>query len=105
MNNADGSEKIRVHADPEIQDLIPGFLENRSKDLREIRLLMQAGDFEKIRTLGHIMKGASSGYGFPEISEIGAMIEAAAKAGNMPEIEKQTRRLTDYLIRVEVIYD
>lgn len=105
MNHAGGGDKIRVHADPEIQDLIPGFLKNRSKDLQEIRLLIQAGSFEKIRTLGHIMKGASSGYGFPEISEIGAKIEAAAKAGNMREIQKQTQRLTDYLIRLEVIYD
>lgn len=105
MDNAGRCGKIRVHADPEIQDLIPGFLENRSKDLREIRLSLQAGNWEKIRTIGHIMKGAGSGYGFSEISEIGALIESAAKAGNMQEIEKQARRLADYLIRLEVIYD
>ena len=72
-------ERIIVHADPEIADLIPGFLENRSKDIKAMSEALTQGDFETIRVLGHSMKGAGGSYGFDPITGIGKSLEQAAK--------------------------
>jgi len=97
--------KIVIHADPEIADLIPKFLENRQKDIQMIRDSLRTMDFDKIRVLGHSMKGAGGGYGFRGVTEIGRQLEEAAKVKDQKEIEKVIGDLSAYLERVEVIYD
>jgi hypothetical protein len=44
--------------------------------------VLQAGRLEDIQRVGHNLKGTGSGYGFPEVTNIGRRREAAAKAGN-----------------------
>jgi len=105
--NRDGSQdgKILVRVDPDLSDLIPGFLDNRRKDISAIREALERGDFETVRILGHSMKGAGGGYGFDAITDIGAALEQAAKNADREEIRKQIDELSTYLDRVEVMYD
>ena len=67
-----------------ISDLIlarrPAFLVNRQDDLVRMRDALQAGEFRVIQKIAHNCKGIGKGYGFPEISRLGAAIEKAAKA-------------------------
>lgn len=102
---ADLSGKIVVHADPEIADLIPKFLENRLKDIDAIRDALDRGDFDTIRTLGHSMKGAGGGFGFPGITDIGKTLEDSAKAADAEQIQRGLDALAVYMNSVEVIYD
>ena len=51
-----------MFADNDLADLIPGFLENRHKDVA-IQEAIEQGNYETIRVLGHTMKGAGGGYG------------------------------------------
>ena len=67
-------EKIEVRIDPDLKDLIPGFLDNRAVDVAKMRDLLQRQDFAQIHLIGHSMKGAGGGYGFDRITEIGAAI-------------------------------
>jgi CheY-like chemotaxis protein/nitrogen-specific signal transduction histidine kinase/HPt (histidine-containing phosphotransfer) domain-containing protein len=71
------------HAEP-VSDLVasrrPAFLANRHNDLKRLRAALAAKDFTVIQKIAHNCKGIGRGYGFPEISEIGAAIERAAKA-------------------------
>ena len=97
--------KILVKVDPDIADLIPGFLENRRKDITAMQEALERGDFETVRVLGHSMKGAGGGYGFDAITEIGAALERAAKDRNADEIRLRVDALAAYLDRVEVISD
>jgi len=101
----DKNGKIIIHADIDLEDLIPGFLKNRRKDIMEIESLLAADDYETIQRLGHSMKGAGGGYGFDEITDIGMHIERAAKENNAAEIRIQMGRLSSYLDCVEVVYD
>ena len=103
--DADCREKIRIHVDPDIADLIPGFLENRRKDITAMQAALEQGDFETVRVLGHSMKGAGGGYGFDAITDIGAALEQAAKDRNRESIGKSLRDLSSYLDRVEVAGD
>ncbi len=97
--------KIRVTVDPDLADLIPGFLNNRRKDITAMQAALAQGDFETVRLLGHSMKGAGGGYGFDAITEIGAALEQAAKGKDPGAIGKGLCDLSSYLDRVEVASD
>jgi HPt (histidine-containing phosphotransfer) domain-containing protein len=97
-------EKIMVIVDEDLRDLIPGYLENRLKDITVIQDSLAQGDYEAIRSLGHKMKGSGGGYGFDKITDIGRTIEEAAKIGRREEIVRQTESLIAYLERLEVVY-
>jgi HPt (histidine-containing phosphotransfer) domain-containing protein len=96
--------KIIVHVDPDIADLIPGFLENRHKDIKTIGEALAQGDFETIRFLGHSMKGAGGSYGFDPITDVGRSLEQAAIAHDTGGIKKSLLELFAYLDSIEVVY-
>jgi HPt (histidine-containing phosphotransfer) domain-containing protein len=99
------SGKIIAHLDPDLEDLIPGYLANRERDLTAIHAALAKEDLDTIRILGHSMKGSGGGYGFEIITDIGKMVEKAAKEGRNEDILLQMKRLEDYLRRVEIVYD
>lgn len=93
-----------VVVDDDLQDLIPGYLDGRRKDIASILAALERDDLESIRTIGHKMKGSGGGYGFDRITEIGRGIETAAKASNRQVILDETGDLRDYLDRVKVVF-
>lgn len=99
------AEKIIVHVDRDLEDLIPGFLSNRRNDVASMTAALGKGDYDTIRVLGHTMKGDGGGYGFDGISDIGGALEQAARSRNGEEIRKWVGELSSYLERVEVIYE
>ncbi len=103
-DHQEAAGKILVSVDEDLSDLIPGYLENRAKDIREIASSLERGDFETIRTIGHKMKGSGAGYGFDRITEIGRAIEDAAGRSQEEEICRQAGFLKNYIDRVEVIF-
>jgi HPt (histidine-containing phosphotransfer) domain-containing protein len=105
MSDLARTPTLTIKINAEIQDLIPGFLDHRQHDIQILNCAMGTGDFDLIRTLGHRMRGAGGGYGFQMISTIGQAIEGAAHSKNMPEIATQIEMLTDYLDRIEVVYE
>ncbi|MBW2038433.1 MAG: Hpt domain-containing protein [Deltaproteobacteria bacterium] len=105
QDNSANQKKIIVHVDPEIEDLIPGFLENRRNDVKTLQEALTKGDYETIRILGHSMKGSGGGYGFDAITEIGRSLEDAAKTKNTEETRRWVDELLHYLERVEVVYE
>ncbi|MCC7410629.1 MAG: Hpt domain-containing protein [Gammaproteobacteria bacterium] len=98
-------ERIVVHIDPDLEELIPGFLANRGKDVGAMREALARDDFDRIRISGHSMKGAGGGYGFDAITEIGARIEQAAIARDASAVSSGVDALVDYLGRIDVVYD
>ncbi len=98
-------EKIIAHVDPDLSDLIPGYLQNRHKDINSINEALKNSNFDKIRSLGHSMRGSGGGYGFMPISKIGEAIEEAAKLKDISQIKKQLAVLSDFLERVTLVYD
>ena len=97
-----GNEVV-VYVDPDLEDLIPTFLENRYRDVEEINRLLEQESLEEIKRLGHGMKGAGGGYGFEEITEIGREMEEAAKNKDKVEVAKLNMRLAEYLSVVKVV--
>ncbi|MBT6047127.1 MAG: Hpt domain-containing protein [Candidatus Scalindua sp.] len=101
----DSNDKIIVYVDSDIKGLIPGFLDNRKKDITSIIDALTENDYEAIRIIGHSLKGSGGGYGFDNISDIGRLLEQGAKTRNAIEIRKCVERLSEYLERVKVVYE
>jgi CheY-like chemotaxis protein/HPt (histidine-containing phosphotransfer) domain-containing protein len=96
---------IRVQGDPELRDLMPGFLDSRRRDLEAMRAALKDANLEAIRVLGHNMKSCAPGYGLPEITDMGASLEAAAQRQDDDDIRKHLEALFEYLAHVEVVYE
>jgi len=103
----EGSRKdtILVHANPMLADLIPGFLQNRRRDVVAMLDALDQGDFAIVESLGHGMKGAGGSWGFQAITDIGAALEQAAEGADGDASRKCVGELSRYLDRVEVVSD
>jgi HPt (histidine-containing phosphotransfer) domain-containing protein len=98
-------QTIAVTVAKDLEDLIPTFMKNRSKEVETLRAALAAGDFEQMRQLGHRMKGVGNSYGFEKVSALGRQIEDGAKAGDRAGLEARVAEYTDYLARVQVVYE
>lgn len=95
MSDQDGSTRSRAAA-----ALLPRFLGHRVRDLETVREALEHRDFEPISRIGHNMRGNGVSYGFPEISDIGQRLEAAAKARSAGHVQDQLGRLEACLARI-----
>ncbi|HEV8109221.1 MAG TPA: hypothetical protein VGP97_17010 [Burkholderiales bacterium] len=95
-------DKILLRAEPAVKELLPGFLENRRRDLERMRQALHAGDLAAIRDLGQNIRCFSRVYGLDELTELGEEIRIAAEARSTLRIVLLHRRLADYLARVEL---
>jgi CheY-like chemotaxis protein len=89
--------------DPEIGPLVPEFLENRRSDVRAFREALRAGEFGRIQSSAHKMKGSGRGYGFSVISRIGEELELAAHQQDVSGMTALVDELESYLARVRVV--
>ena len=96
---------IAVVVAKDLEDLIPTFMTNRTKELETLRVALGAGDMEQLRQLGHRMKGVGSSYGFEQVSALGKQIEDGAKVKDLPALEALIMEYTDYLVRVKIVYE
>ena len=97
------ADKIVIHINPEVLDLVPGYINNRKNDLPVIKQYLENNAFEEIRTMGHKMKGGGNLYGLEQVTLMGDKIEKAAIALDKKPIEEALAVLEDYLNRVEVV--
>jgi PAS domain S-box-containing protein len=98
-------EKIVISVERDLEDLIPGFLANRAKDVEAIKKALDDRDYDKIRILGHSMKGAGGGYGFEYITQTGKALENAAKENNPEKVLQAMKDLSAFLERVHVVFE
>ena len=98
------TDKIQAQVSKDLEPLIPRYLDRRHKEIETFRAQLAAGDFEALRIGGHSLKGSGGGYGFPDLTRIGAVIETAAKASDVPSIQAALAEYADYMQRVEVTF-
>jgi len=96
------SDKLIIAVDAQIAALVPRFLANRAADVDKIRAALAGADFDTIRAAAHGMKGAGGGYGFPEISRLGAAMEEGARQRDAAAIDALVAGLEAYLARIEI---
>lgn len=97
-------ENNRVYIDQDLEVLIPQYLENREEDIKDLKQLIEEENYEKIRVIGHSLKGSGGGYGFDYLTELGSQIEKNAELKNVEEIRSLIQSLESYLNNLEIIY-
>jgi HPt (histidine-containing phosphotransfer) domain-containing protein len=100
-------EKFVVHIDPDLSDLMPGFLTRKRDDARTILSAICCShiDFEELARLGHKIKGEGGSFGLDAISTYGAEIEQAARNHDAEAIRHLAGELALYLASVQIEYD
>ncbi len=100
-------KKFVIQVDPDLCDLIPGFLANKRSDMLAVlgATTSETIDFEALSRIGHRLKGEGGSYGFEAISTYGAEIEQAAKSHDAEAIRRYARELCDYIDSVQVVYE
>ena len=98
-------EPITVKVARDLEDLIPVFFKNRTKELETLRAALTGGDMEQLRQLGHRMKGVGNSYGFARVSELGKHIEDGAKVSDRVALEACIAEYAEYLANVKVVYE
>ena len=93
---------VRVRQD--LADLVSIFLRRRHDELGLLPAALQAGDFKSLRVWGHNLKGTGAAYGFQTITDIGRVLEDAAKTEDAARIQASANQLADFLLDLEVVY-
>jgi signal transduction histidine kinase/CheY-like chemotaxis protein len=91
-----------VMVDPDMEDIVPGYLEKRLAEVAKYQTALAAGDFDAIRMLGHKMKGTGGGYGFPMLTEIGGKIEEQALAHDAEGLRGKIEEFARYVNSVKL---
>ena len=73
------------------------YINHTSKELVSIMEGLETKSFDSLRTFGHNIKGSGGMYGFDEVTEIGTVIEAAAKDEDMAIIKSNLNDLGLFL--------
>jgi hypothetical protein len=84
-------------------ELVPRYLERRSRDVVRMRDALTAGDLESVRVIGHQMKGSGGGYGFENLTDLGLEIERAAVARDVETLRGHISSLERFLDETEVL--
>ena len=105
--NADGGnerqgEDLVVTVDPDLSDLIPGFLARKREEAKAALVALEKADYETLLRLGHRFKGEGGAYGFNAITRLGAELERCATGKDLDSARRAALALEDYLERVRV---
>lgn len=99
------SEPITVVVARDLEDLVPIFMKNRTKELATLRTALAGGDLKELRQIGHRMKGVGNSYGFEKVSSLGGRIEDGAGSGDHAGLAAAIADYADYLARVKIVYE
>ncbi len=94
-------ERAGIDFDPDLMELIPGFVWETFEEMKLLEDAIAEGDHEKIRRMGHRIKGSALCYGFEEMGRIAEEIEMAGEEKeDLKEIQNEADLLRSYLERI-----
>lgn len=94
----------KVEVDEELKDILPGFMNNREKDLVLLREALANNDFETIGKIGHKVAGSSGGYGFDELGKMAKSLELKVKDGDTSNLKEIVDQFEEYIRNVEIVF-
>jgi HPt (histidine-containing phosphotransfer) domain-containing protein len=104
MPSALKTTPLIIHADPELADIIPGYLESRIQEMGVFETALAQADHDRIRTMAHKIRGTGSSYGFEGLTSLGHRLEDAATSRDVPTMTALIAELRDYLGSIQVVY-
>ncbi|MDQ6700607.1 MAG: response regulator [Acidobacteriota bacterium] len=95
---------IEVTISSKLAEIMPVYLARRRADIEALPAALESGDYARIQTIGHKMKGTGSGYGLDGITEMGSAIEKAGAEQNDEVVRERIRELGEYLDRLRITW-
>ena len=93
-----------VSLDKDFAEIIPVFINDVIQSVSTMKEALSVNDFQTIHKISHQIKGAGGGYGLEVVSEIGNVINMAAKQKNGTEISKLLEKLIHYLQHIKITF-
>jgi HPt (histidine-containing phosphotransfer) domain-containing protein len=98
------TEKISVQAPPGVPaSMVDAYVRRCRTALPDAEAALDRLDHNYLRVYGHGLKGSGGGYGIPRLTEVGALVEDAAKRGDTAELQSQLAALEIYLNWIEIV--
>ena len=101
LENLPPPEPLPLPGNSRLADSVPAYLASCRQHVTTMRAALQEGDFEQITILGHNLRGSGGGFGFQEITDIGAGLERAAGDLSVEAVPGWIERLSRYLDAVD----
>ncbi len=87
----------------ELKALIPDYVRAVKQYAGEMSSLLEAENFDSIRSVAHNIKGTGASYGFPELTHLAAALENSAKTADAGAVTWDLVELADFLERVPIM--
>jgi hypothetical protein len=99
------AKRSKADLDPEIAELVPQFLQEMLQKSASISQAAENGDFQAAMDQAHQVIGPGGSFGFPEISNMGRVLEGAAGRKDQAELKRLAQEFNLYMNQVKVIYE
>ena len=96
---------MKVVVDAELEEIFPAYLNNREKDMAELKSSLLAEDFEQMRHIGHKIVGNAAGYGLESLSDYSRQLEESAKKGNLSGCKDAIKNMEGFLSTLELVFE
>lgn len=90
-------------SDPDMAELVAEFVSELPDKSQTLHAALQKNQFADLQRLSHQLKGACGGYGFPQLGEAAAKLEARLKQiGIQPQVDalEDVTRQVDELVEL-----
>lgn len=94
-------EHPEVTIDPDIAELLPGYLANRKNDLQQIEKALARNDYETIGRIAHSIKGSGGSYGLNSLTTAARDLEKSASAQNLQSVQSAFNNLQQKIREIE----
>jgi PAS domain S-box-containing protein len=99
-SNADSEARAQRMA-LKLAEQIPAFLDNCRQNVVVMQEALDREDFAAVTIIGHNLRGSGGGFGFQEITDLGAGLEQASEACDVGEASRILSELSSYLDSVQ----
>lgn len=93
-----------AYVDVDLKAIIPGFLENRQQDVKQLQLAAKQNNTKMLGEISHNLKGIGANYGFEEITQLGIAMEKFLQVNDMENVNSSIECLVHYLANVKILY-
>lgn len=81
-------------SNPRFEPIVEKFIERLKTNVLELQIAAESADFDKLKALGHWLKGSGGTVGFNQFHSIAADLETAAKAGDLQRCKNQIDKIS-----------
>jgi CheY-like chemotaxis protein/HPt (histidine-containing phosphotransfer) domain-containing protein len=96
----DSAEPL-LQVEPFMADLVPEYVREKRRQVRDLRRLLETGDLDGVRRVAHDLKGTGAAYGIPDVTRLGRALESASRRSDVPGAAVIVEELDALLVRVQ----